>query len=211
MIGVKYNVPVTRDSVSIGSFWMTLYFTDSFLGRRSQIVPQSGHALTTLVASEKPGTDRRVGDVLDLTGTPWEATIGTGWAKVIDPCPYRRSVQSALQRIALQRLAWWTQTSKSSSVNESTLNVLDVSYSRAGTVLAYMEPMGAADRVLELGHQDLRGARCYSTTAIAQNDALVDFDGSVWVAKTASQHSPVINDYITGMELAVVPPAGIES
>lgn len=208
MFGKRYRIPVIRHGRPLGSFWMKLYFTTAFSGRRSQTIPLAAHALTTLASSEPAGVDRRLGDLLDLSSTPFPQSIGCSLARVVDPVVFAGSVQSALQRAPYEALARWTPVATLADLSTTDL-VTDSVYAPAGEIRGYFEPLGARDQVVEAGNMDVRTARLFAMQALQANDVVIDSDGGCWIAQAATQHYPQVDDYVTLMRYLTIPPPGI--
>lgn len=210
MIGKTYPVAITRSGFPIAGspFNGKLYFVTTSSAKRSENLPEIGHAVRTLqFSASNPRADIRTGDLVDLSATPFASfsTIG----KVVEARPYSNSLQCPLQRAPYMWLKLRAPSSMTDSTDIDTRNVSDAMYVSAGNILGYIEPMTAENKAYIFGLEDIRASRLFSLSPIAQNQVVIDGDGEYWVASTASEHYPGIDDYITSMRHLLFKPPGL--
>lgn len=198
------NVTVTRAGVAVpGSpFRARVYHVPSFSGRSAEIAPQATKVQTTQVASFLDiHAPVRVGDL---------ATLADGsMARIVDRRQYSRSLQCPLQLLPFAPLPLWKPTKPLQRVDAASLKVWDVSYTAAGTELAYLEPAPDMIKASVLGRMDLRACYAFTIHPLAVGSILVDSAGDGWVSCAASDVWAVTLDVRTLMRHVERLPAGV--
>lgn len=182
-------VPITRAGVPVvGSPFQCRVYLAAFPGARHEVEPDVVKTQTAKILTfQNVAAPIAIGDMATLP----DGTL----SKLLNIRLYTRTLQVDMQTIPYQLITLWTPTAPAARV-DALGAVKSAFYTASGTILAYVEPMADISMAAAAMMMDTRTARCFSLQAIPTRSVL-KIDGDYWIAKTASEHWSVTNDYIT--------------